>query len=164
MTYLLIFIMKVIENALATLRVIIVSNGKKLIGAILSLLMSIIWVISTSLVVQNFTNLFSIVAFSLGCFAGSYLGSLMEGKLAIGSNMLITIIKPNLGNIIQNELKNNNYKSYLLNGNSEDILLVLVKRKQRSKVLDIIYGLDDKAEIISEVAHKLVYKHPLGNR
>ena len=56
MTYLLIFIMKVIENALATLRVIIVSNGKKLIGAILSLLMSIIWVISTSLVVQNFTN------------------------------------------------------------------------------------------------------------
>lgn len=164
MTYLLIFIMKVIENALATLRVIIVSNGKKLIGAILSLLMSIIWVISTSLVVQNFTNLFSIVAFSLGCFVGSYLGSLMEGKLAIGSNMLITIIKPNLGNIIQNELKNNNYKSYLLNGNSEDILLVLVKRKQRSKVLDIIYGLDDKAEIISEVAHKLVYKHPLGNR
>ena len=106
MTYLLIFIMKVIENALATLRVIIVSNGKKLIGAILSLLMSIIWVISTSLVVQNFTNLFSIVAFSLGCFVGSYLGSLMEGKLAIGSNMLITIIKPNLGNIIQNELKN----------------------------------------------------------
>ena len=164
MTYLLIFIMKVIENALATLRVIIVSNGKKLIGAILSLLMSIIWVISTSLVVQNFTNLFSIVAFSLGCFVGSYLGSLMEGKLAIGSNMLITIIKHNLGNIIQNELKNNNYKSYLLNGNSEDILLVLVKRKQRSKVLDIIYGLDDKAEIISEVAHKLVYKHPLGNR
>ena len=164
MTYLLIFIMKVIENALATLRVIIVSNGKKLIGAILSLLMSIIWVISTSLVVQNFTNLFSIVAFSLGCFVGSYLGSLMEGKLAIGSNMLITIIKPNLGNIIQNELKNNNYKSYLLNGNSEDILLVLVKRKQRSKVLDIIYGLDDKAEIISEVAHKLVYKHPLGNQ
>lgn len=164
MTYLLIFIMKVIENALATLRVIIVSNGKKLIGAILSLLMSIIWVISTSLVVQNFTNLFSIIAFSLGCFVGSYLGSLMEGKLAIGSNMLITIIKPNLGNIIQNELKNNNYKSYLLNGNSEDILLVLVKRKQRSKVLDIIYGLDDKAEIISEVAHKLVYKHPLGNR
>ena len=164
MTYLLIFIMKVIENALATLRVIIVSNGKKLIGAILSLLMSIIWVISTSLVVQNFTNLFSIVAFSLGCFVGSYLGSLMEGKLAIGSNMLITIIKPNLGNIIQNELKNNNYKSYLLNGKSEDILLVLVKRKQRSKVLDIIYGLDDKAEIISEVAHKLVYKHPLGNR
>ena len=164
MTYLLIFIMKVIENALATLRVIIVSNGKKLIGAILSLLMSIIWVISTSLVVQNFTNLFSIVAFSLGCFVGSYLGSLMEGKLAIGSNMLITIIKPNLGNIIQNELKNNNYKSYLLNGNSEDILLVLVKRKQRSKVLDIIYGLDDKVEIISEVAHKLVYKHPLGNR
>lgn len=164
MTYLLIFIMKVIENALATLRVIIVSNGKKLIGAILSLLMSIIWVISTSLVVQNFTNLFSIIAFSLGCFVGSYFGSLMEGKLAIGSNMLITIIKPNLGNIIQKELKNNNYKSYLLNGNSEDILLVLVKRKQRSKVLDIIYGLDDKAEIISEVAHKLVYKHPLGNR
>lgn len=164
MTYLLIFIMKVIENALATLRVIIVSNGKKLIGAILSLLMSIIWVISTSLVVQNFTNLFSIIAFSLGCFVGSYLGSLMEGKLAIGSNMLITIIKPNLGNIIQDELKNSNFKSYLLNGNSEDILLVLVKRKQRSKVLDIIYGLDDKAEIISEVAHKLVYKHPLGNR
>jgi len=55
--YLLIFSSKVIENALATLRLIVVANGKKLIGSFLNLIISIIWIISTSLVVQNFKDI-----------------------------------------------------------------------------------------------------------
>ena len=89
MTYLIIFSLKVIENTIATLRLITVSNGKKLLGAILNFIMSIIWVISISLVVQDFKNILNILFFSLGCFCGSYLGSIIETKIAIGSNMLL---------------------------------------------------------------------------
>ena len=89
MTYLIIFLLKIVENTIATLRLIIVANGKKLLGAVLNFIMSIVWVISTSLVVQNFKNILNVLFFSLGCFVGSYLGSLIETKIGIGSNMLL---------------------------------------------------------------------------
>jgi len=163
MTYIFIFIAKVIENTLSTLRLIIVANGKKLFGAILNLLIAIAWVISTSLVVQNFKDIFSIIYFSLGCFVGSYVGSLIEGKLGIGSNMLITIVNNNKGTEIQKELKKIDYPSYLLKGDN-DIILVLVKRKKRREILNIIYRIDNEAIVISEVAHQLVQKFSLDNQ
>jgi len=162
MIYLLIFVSKVIENALSTLRLIVVSNGRKLIGAILNLFISIVWIISTGLVVQNFKNIFNILSFALGCFTGSYLGSIMEGKLNLGSNMLIAISNNNLGEIIKDTLKD--YSCYLLNGKNEDILFILVKRKERNKVLNMLYEIDKDITIISEIAHKLAHKSPLGNQ
>ena len=128
MTYLIIFLLKIVENTIATLRLIIVANGKKLLGAVLNFIMSIVWVISTSLVVQNFKNILNILFFSLGCFVGSYLGSLIETKIGIGSNMLL--INSCNSNEIINLLNKNNYKSYITNDNT---IMVLVERKKRKK-------------------------------
>ena len=47
MVYLSIFIFKIIEDALATLRLIVVSNGKKVFGAILQFIVTLIWIILT---------------------------------------------------------------------------------------------------------------------
>jgi len=79
--YLLIFIFKVIENTLSTLRIIVIADKKKLLGAILQAAVSLVWVISTSLVVINIQkNPFKIISFTLGALIGSYLGSLIEEK------------------------------------------------------------------------------------
>lgn len=51
--YALIFFSKIIENTLATLRIIIVANGRKFIGAILQFLIALIWVLVTGAVVTN---------------------------------------------------------------------------------------------------------------
>lgn len=155
MVYFSIFITKVIENTLSTLRLIVVANGKKLLGALLNLMVAITWVTSTSLVVQNFKDIVSVAFFALGCFVGSYIGSIIESKIGIGSNMLITIVNNTKGSIIQKALKDIEQPSYLLKG-EEDILLVLVKRKKRLKILNIIYSIDKDAIVISEVAHQLV--------
>ena len=62
--YIFIFLAKIIENAIATLRLIVVANGKKMLGAILNLVISIIWIISTGLVVVNFKDPFKIIVFA----------------------------------------------------------------------------------------------------
>ena len=93
LTNLLIFTFKVIENTLSTLRIIVISNGKKLLGAILQGTVSIVWVISTSLVVINIQkDPLKIISFTLGALIGSYIGSIIEEKLALGTNMITTII------------------------------------------------------------------------
>ena len=50
---------------LATLRIIVVANGKKLLGAILQGLVALVWVCITGVVVTNILeNPFKIIAFA----------------------------------------------------------------------------------------------------
>ena len=147
MVYLYIFICKILENSIGTLRLIIVSNGKKLEGAILNFILSLIWIISTSLVVLN-NNIYKILIFAIGSLIGSYVGSLLEEKIALGNNMLFVVSKKYKK---ISKLEN----TYLIN---KDILMIMVKRKKRKEIIDKILNIDNKAIIISESAKQLVFK------
>ena len=139
MTYLIIFLLKILENTLGTLRLIIVSNGKKLEGAILNFLLAIVWVISTSMVVIN-NDIFKIFVFALGSLIGSYVGSIIEEKIALGNNMLLVISKK------YEQMKNSiaDYDSYIVN---ENILMIMVSRKKRKSIIKIILNIDQNAKI-----------------
>ena len=147
MVYLFIFICKILENSIATLRLIIVSNGKKLEGAILNFILSFIWIISTSLVVLN-NNIYKVLIFAIGSLIGSYVGSILEEKIALGNNMLFVVSKK------YKKIKNIE-NTYLIN---KDILMIMVKRKNRKNIIDKILSIDNKAIIISESAKQLVFK------
>ena len=126
---------------------IIVSNGKKLEGAILNFILSFAWIISTSLVVLN-NNIYKILIFAIGSLIGSYMGSILEEKIALGNNMLFVISKKYKK---ISKLEN----TYLIN---KDILMIMVKRKKRKEIIDKILNIDNKAIIISESAKQLVFK------
>lgn len=152
MVYIIIFILKILENALGTLRLIIVSNGKKVEGAVLNFLLSVVWVISTSMVVID-NNIYKILVFAFGSLIGSYVGSVLEEKIALGNNMLFIISKKY--DKIKNKLNNSKINCYLI---SKDIVIVMTSRKKRKKVIDLILSIDNQAEIISESAKQLVLK------
>lgn len=129
MTYLFIFGLRILENSLATLRLILVSNGKKLLGSILLSLTSIIWLTSSSIAIKNI-NIIMVLIFSIGSLVGSFVGSIIEEKLAIGNNLLICIAsKP-----ICDDLRNKGYIVTKLRGegykdDSKDVLLIVTKEK-----------------------------------
>lgn len=82
MIYFIIFIFKFIENTLSTFRIIVVSKGKKLNGAILQGIVTLVWAISAGLTIIDFKNdYFKIFAFCLGASIGSYFGSSIEEKI-----------------------------------------------------------------------------------
>ena len=92
--YILIFISKIIENALSTLRLIVVANGKKKIGAILQGIIALVWIFVTGIVIIEVNkDPIKIIVFCIGSTVGSYLGSLLEEKIGIGTNMLICVVK-----------------------------------------------------------------------
>jgi uncharacterized protein YebE (UPF0316 family) len=79
---LIIFINKIIENMLGTVRIIVIAKNKKITGAILNGLISLIWILSTSMVLINVdSNPYKIFFFCLGAMIGSYLGSSIEEKM-----------------------------------------------------------------------------------
>lgn len=155
--YFLIFTFKVIENTLSTLRIIVVANGKKILGSILQGIVSIVWVISTSLVVINIQkDPLKILAFTSGALIGSYIGSIIEEKLALGTNIITTIINKNLTEKIIYALKKQKHEAIILNGKNiyeqKNILLIIVKRKQNQNIIKLIKNIDKSAKIIIENA------------
>lgn len=153
MIYFFIFSAKLLENAISTLRLIVVSSGKKLFGAILNLIVSIIWIFSTSLAIINIKDTLNIIAFALGSFIGSYIGSIIEEKIAIGSNMLFIVTKKEI--IIKEKLDELKYTSFIIN---DDIILIMVDRKKRKNLLNIIRKIDPDSTIISDKAKQLIFK------
>lgn len=158
--YLIIFITKIIENALGTLRVIVVSNGKKWMGAILNSVISVIWIIGTSMVIINVNkDPLKILFFCLGSMFGSYLGSFIEEKIALGNNMLITITDYDLGEYMAKELRKEKYAVTSVIGNGKDslksILFVMTPRKKTQECVSLISCMDIHAMIISECANTL---------
>ncbi|MBQ8193710.1 MAG: hypothetical protein IJZ46_06535 [Bacilli bacterium] len=67
---------------LSTVRIIVIAKNKKILGAILNGLISLVWIFSTSMVISNINkNIFKIISFCLGAIIGSYLGSIIENRI-----------------------------------------------------------------------------------
>lgn len=163
--YGMIFFSKVIENALGTLRLIVVANGKKLLGAILQFLIALVWVLVTGAVVVNIhKDPLKIIFFALGSFIGSYVGSFIEEKMALGSNMLMVIVKEDLSEMIVEEIRKNGFQVTTIDGkgfySKKKILMIVISRKDRRKLVNMIHKLDKNALIISEVAKTIRLTKP----
>ena len=151
--YILIFTSKIIEIALSTLRLIIVSNGKKKLGAILQGIITILWLVSAGVTIINVNkDILKIVFFSLGSVIGSYLGSLIEEKIALGTNMLICITKEKYENKIKNVLNNYKITTICEKDTTYSILLILLNRKEIFKVSKRIKKIDNNSILITEKA------------
>lgn len=151
-TYFLIFIAKVIENTLGTLRLIVVSNGKKIFGAMLQGVIAIIWAFSAGVVIININeDILKIIFFALGSLVGSYVGSLIEEKIALGSSMITAIINEKKASIIVRTLKRKNYIVNIVNTeHKKRTITIMVHRKRVPNVSNIIKTLDSDAIIISQ--------------
>lgn len=151
--YLAIFFSKIIENALSTLRLILVANGKKKIGALLQGLIALVWILVTGIVIIDINkDLLKIVFFCLGSLYGSYLGSIIEEKIALGNVVLIGIVKQIYEDEIRKKLSKFKNVTIIEENNKLSIILVLLKRKEINDVSSIFKEIDKNSILISEKA------------
>jgi len=149
--YFFIFISKIIENALSTLRLIVVANGKKKLGAILNGLIALIWIFVTSIVIIDIDkDPIKIIIFCLGSIVGSYLGSLLEEKIAMGTNMLICVVKDKYEEIVKKMLIDYQIITLCEKDKNYSILFIVMKRKETKNISKIIKNIDKNSILISE--------------
>lgn len=146
--YFLIFISKVIENGLSTLRLIVVANGKKILGAFLQFTISLVWVLATGIVVNDLLNdPLKIIFFALGSLVGSYTGSIIEEKIALG-DILINCITNNKE--VNDYIKSIGYNTSILKTDDKDILLFVIPRRKKVEIINNIKSIDKDVLIFSE--------------
>src|SRR5512135_378035 len=93
---LLIFMARICDVSIGTLRIIFVSKGKKNIAPFLGFFEVLIWIIAISKIMENLDNYINYVAYAAGFATGNFVGMIIEEKLAMGI-LMIRIITHNGG-------------------------------------------------------------------
>ncbi len=145
---LLIFLARICDVSIGTMRIIFVSKGKKYIAPFLDFFEVLIWITAISKIMQNLDNYINYVAYAAGFATGNYVGMIIEEKLAMGIQMIRVFIYQRGPELIK-ILNGNGFgaTSVEAHGARENVQLIytIVQRNDLVKVLDIINSFNPKA-------------------
>ena len=144
----LIFLARICDVSIGTMRIIFVSKGKKDIAPVLGFFEVLIWIIAISKIMQNLDNYINYVAYAAGFATGNFVGMIIEEKLAMGIQM-IRIFTNEKGMELVRILNSNGYGATTVeaHGAKEQVNLVysIVHRNELEKVLEIINDFNPRA-------------------
>jgi len=166
---LLIFLARICDVSLGTMRIIFVSKGKKNIAPVLGFFEVLIWIIAISKIMQNLDNYVNYIAYAAGFASGNLAGMIIEEKLALGTQM-IRIFTSEKGMDLVKILNSNGFGATTIeaHGAKEKVHLVysIVHRDDIAKVLYIINQFNPKAFFTIEdvkAVNEGIF-HPKGNK
>jgi len=150
-----IFLLRLLDQTLGTLRILYVNKGKPVFGAILGFIESAIWVVAISQVIQDLNDPFLIFGYALGFAAGTIMGSYIENTIAIG-DIVVRIFAPKNSDNIQlaEELRNSGFGVTIINGEGMEgevsIAWCVTPRKRLKEVLKIVSEINPEAYVTTE--------------
>jgi len=149
----LIFVLRVTDMSLDTLRVLVVMRGKKGIAWILGFFQSMIFVLAIGSVLSNLENLLNVLGYAAGFATGNVVGMLIEERLAIG-HVQLSIVSSRLGAAITDRMREEGYAITEIPARGKDgavsLLNCSVLRKNVDRVQKIINEVDESAFITVE--------------
>lgn len=150
---LLIFVLRVGDMTLDTIRVLFMVRGKKLLVWVLGFFQALIFVVAISSVLTQLNNILNIIGYATGFATGNIVGMMIENRLAIG-HVLINIISSNRGAFIAERLRASGYAVTEIAGRGMNgtvfELHASVLRKDVSQVETIVLESDPQAFVTAE--------------
>jgi uncharacterized protein YebE (UPF0316 family) len=138
---LLVFVARVVDVSLGTLRIIFISRGKKNLAPILGFVEVFIWIAVVAQIVRGVNDLAAYLAYAAGFAAGNFVGMFIEERLAIGTQV-IRIIVPQEAIALTANLSASGYGVTSVDGQGATgpvkLIYTVVKRKDIPVVLSVI--------------------------
>jgi uncharacterized protein YebE (UPF0316 family) len=104
----LIFLARVCDVSLGTVRIIFISRGMKYFAALVGICEILIWLLAIGQIFKNLNNIICYIAYAGGFASGSFLGIYIAEKLSLGK-VVIQIITPRSAAQLIEFLKTENY-------------------------------------------------------
>ena len=150
-----IFLLRLLDQTLGTLRILYVNKGKPLFGAILGFIESAIWIVAISQVIQDLNDPFLIFGYALGFAAGTIMGSYIENTIAIGDIVVrIFVPKDSDSEKVAEELRTNGLGVTIINGEGMQgevtIAWCVTPRKRLKEVMKIVSVITPDAYVTTE--------------
>jgi uncharacterized protein YebE (UPF0316 family) len=148
----IIFIVRVLNMALDTVRMLTVMRGMRTITWILGILQTVLFVVALGSVMNDLNNPIKIIAYSVGFATGNVIGMNIEKRLAFGF-VNMTIISSLRGQELANKLREQGHAVTEIPARGKDgsveILECSVQRKFAAEVQKSVLDCDPGAFITS---------------
>ncbi len=151
-TYLLlplfIFVARIIDVSLGTLRIIFVTKGMRKVAPLVGFFEVLIWLLAISRIMQDLDNWVCYIAYAGGFAAGNFVGMYLEERLAIGHEMIRVITRKDATDLIS-ELREQGYgvtsvKAQGIEGEVA-VIYIIARRSMIKEVLDKINRFNPRA-------------------
>jgi uncharacterized protein YebE (UPF0316 family) len=149
----LIFILRVGDMSLDTLRVLFVMRGKKSVVWVLGFFQAAIFVVAISIVISDLDSVLKVIGYAAGFATGNVVGIMIEEKLAVGHTQ-IRIVSSRLGSAIADRLREDGYAVTEVAARGKDGMVALlscsVRRRRVANVRELVNQVDPTAFITAE--------------
>ncbi len=149
----LIFVARIVDVSLGTIRIVMVSRGFKIKAAILGFFEVLIWVLVVTELLKNLDNWINYIAYAGGFAAGTFVGLYIEDKLKVGTIILRIITQDKVAELSE-AFKKAGFTITTLDAQGGfgpvNIIFTVLKRKRWNEVVSIIEANDPSAFYSSE--------------
>lgn len=137
----LIFLSRICDVTIGTLRIISVSRGHKYLAPVLGFFEVLIWVVVIGKVMENLGNVVCYIAYAGGFAAGNLVGIIIEQRLAMGTLVIRIITKEEASDLIGG-LRSAGYGATTMKAEGGtgqvDVIYSIVRRSDLKDVLEIV--------------------------
>lgn len=155
---LLIFCLRIVDVSLSMMRMLLAVRGHRLMAACLGFFEVLIWLIAVGNALQHLNSVYHIIGYAAGFATGNYVGVWLEGRFAIGVNVVRAVFRGNeaLGATAARLLRDSGFAVTEFSGRGREgeveILNIVAQRKLIRHVMEVIHNVDDEAFVtVSEV-------------
>ncbi|UCC85835.1 MAG: hypothetical protein JSV81_13340 [Anaerolineales bacterium] len=141
----LIFILRVVGVTLATIRVLIMTRGQKVSSAFIGFFEVLVYALAIGQVVNNLSNVWNLMGYSLGFAVGTLVGMWLEERLALGFAS-VRIVSKYKGNAVAKAIRDAGYGATLEWGQGQAGAVGLVIATVRRKEVDAVCALADQID------------------
>ena len=151
---LLIFVLRLIDQSLTTIRALVVTK-KPVLGAFIGLVESAIWILAVSQVIKDINDPVLIAAYAFGFAGGTLLGIQLEKFIGIGS-AVVRVFSPSKSARVAKKLGKKGFMVTEINAKGRDgavtISWCIVPRRKVRKVLQIVKSVNPDAYVTTDLA------------
>jgi uncharacterized protein YebE (UPF0316 family) len=145
---LLIIALRLVDVSLGTVRIIMLSRRYRLLPAIIGFVEVFTWLVAATIVFSNLKSAPRMLAYAGGFGLGTYLGSLLESWLAVGSTMM-RVVSPITSPDVAPRLRAAGYLVTEVNADGRDgevrLAFTIMSRRQRKEALRLVHEVDPAA-------------------
>lgn len=144
----LIFMARICDVTIGTIRIIMVSRGRRKIAPLLGFFEVLIWIVAISQIMQHVRSVPAFIGYAAGFATGNFVGMLIEDKLAMGT-VIVRVILQQGGEDLAQRLHDAGFGVTTVDGCGANgpvkLVYTIVKRKDLRNVTEIIRRLNPKA-------------------
>ena len=145
---LLIFLSRIADQSIGTMRLIFLSKGYRFIAPMLGFFEVIIWLIAVSQIMKHLDNALCYIAYGAGFAMGNFIGMTLEERISIGT-VLVRIIPTMNAEELINTLRERNFGLTTVDAEGSRgevrIFISIINRKDLKEYISIINKINPNA-------------------